>query len=69
MAVAGLLSADALVLISGVSTGTLRQARLVIGRVTIRAYTVFAFNQLSQLSLANPPRGGATSTGDDYGHC
>jgi len=52
--VAAWLSGNALVLINVVA---LRRARLVLGWVTVRGYTIFVFNQSHPglLSLAIPP--------------
>ena len=65
--VAAWLSGNALVLINVVA---LRRARLVLGWVTIRGYTILVFNQshLGLLSLAIPPWVGTMSTGGGLGH-
>jgi len=65
--VAALLSGNALILINVVA---LRRARLVLGWVTVRGYTILVFNQSHPglLSLAIPPWVGAMSTGDGLGH-
>jgi len=48
----------------------LHRARLVLGWVTVRWYTVLVFNQSHQglLSLVIPPWVGIVSTGDGLGH-
>ena len=48
------LSDNALVSINEV---TLRRARLVLGRVTVRGYTVFVFNQATRVNSAFHPSG------------
>jgi len=47
----------------------LRRARLVLGWVTVRGYTILVFNQSHPglLSLAIPPWVGTMSTGGDLG--
>jgi len=61
------LSGNALVSINVVA---LRRARLVLGWVTVRRYTISVFNQNHPglLSLAISPWVGAMSTGDGLGH-
>jgi len=61
------LSGNALVLINIVA---LRRARLVLGWVTVRGYTILVFNQSHSglLSLAIPPCVGTMSTGGGLGH-
>ena len=65
--VAGWLSGKALVLINVVA---LRRARLVLGWVTVRGYTILVFNQSHPglLSLAITPWVGTMSTGGGLGH-
>ena len=62
LSVAVWLNGNALVLINVVA---LRQARLVLGWVTVRGYTILVFNQSHPglLSLAIPPWIGTMSTG------
>jgi len=66
--VAAWLSSNALVLINVVA---LRRARLVLGWVTVRGYTILVFNQSHPglLSLVIPPWVGTMSTGGGLGHC
>jgi len=61
------LSGNALVLINVVA---LHRARLVLGWVTVRGYTILVFNQSypGLLSLAIPPWVGTMSTGGGLGH-
>ena len=61
------LSGNALVLINVVAV---RWARLVLGWVTVRGYTILVFNQSQPglLSLAITPWVGTMSTGDGLGH-
>jgi len=61
------LSGNALVLINVVA---LRRARLVLGWVTVRGYTISVFNQSHPglLNLAIPPWVGTMSTGGGLGH-
>ena len=61
------LSGNALVSINVVA---LRQARLVLGWLTVRGYTILVFNQSHRglLSLAIPPWVGTMSTGGGLGH-
>jgi len=55
------LSGNALVSINEV---TLRRARLVLGWVTVRWYTVFVFNQATKVNSAFHPSGvGKSNTG------
>ena len=65
--VAAWLSGNALVLINVV---TLRRARLVLGWVTVRGYTILVFNQSHPglLSLPIPPWVGTMSTGGGLVH-
>jgi len=65
--VASWLSGNALVLIKVV---TLRRARLVLGWVTVRGYTILVFNQSHPglLSLPIPPWVGTMSTGGGLVH-
>jgi len=60
-------SGNALVLINVVA---LRRARLVLGWVTVRGYTILVFNQSHSglLSLAIPLWVGTVSTGGGLGH-
>ena len=61
------VSGNALVLINVVA---LRRARLVLGWVTVRGYTILVFNQSHPglLSLAIPLWVGAMSTGRGLGY-
>jgi len=61
------LSGNALVLINVVA---LRRARLVLGCVTVRGYTILVFNQSHPglLSLVIPLWVGTMSTGSGLGH-
>ena len=67
LVVAAWLSGKALVLINVVA---LRRARLVLGYVTVRGYTILVFNQSHPglLSLAIPTWVGTMSTGGGLGH-
>jgi len=61
------LSGNALVLIDVVA---LRRARLVLGWVTVRGYTILVYNQSHPglLSLAIPPWASTMSTSGSLGH-
>jgi len=67
LGVAAWLNSNALVLINVVA---LRRARLVLGWVTVRGYTILVFNQSHPglLSLAIPPWVGTMSTDGGLGH-